>query len=72
MPKEEKKIIIKGGKVFSKKYKTNNYKEKYDKLLDDMIHDLHELKYDYDNRIIAVFEQSLETTTEKYKLLRGY
>lgn len=72
MSKEKKKIIIKGGKVFSKKYKTNNHKEKYDKLLDDIIKDLHELKYDYDNRIIAVFEQSLEITTKKYKQLRGY
>ena len=73
MSKEkEKRIVIKGGKVFSKKYKNNNYKEKYDKLLDDIIKDLHELKYSLDNRISAVFEESLENATNRYKLLRGY
>lgn len=69
---KKKRVVIKGGKVFSKKFKTNNYKEKYDKLLDDIIKDLHDLKYTYDNRIIAVFEDSLEITTNNYIKLRGY
>lgn len=48
------------------KRKKISYKTLYIKLLNNIIKDLHELRYDYDNRIEAVGDESLKLMTKKY------